>query len=208
MGRDWVDWHTAYADPASSLSQRLRTVQEQIRAALDAAPAGPIPVVSMCAGEGRDLLGVLADHPRAADVSARLVELDPTLADRARTAAAALPSRVEVVTADAAFTDAYAGAVPAQLALFCGVFGNISDVDIAATVAAAPEFVRPGGVVVWTRHREDPDLVPTILDWFAEADFEPLFVSPKDAGFGVGAHRFLGPGRPLVPGRRLFTFQR
>jgi len=208
MGRDWIDWHTAYADPESSLSQRLRTVQEQIRAALDAAPAGPIPVVSMCAGEGRDLLGVLADHPRAADVAARLVELDPTLAERARQTAATLPATIEVATADAGFTDAYAGAVPAQLALFCGVFGNISDPDIAATVAAAREFVRPGGVVVWTRHREEPDLVPRILEWFAEAGFEPLFVSPKDAGFGVGAHRYIGPARPLGTGRRLFTFQR
>ncbi|GIF70744.1 SAM-dependent methyltransferase [Asanoa siamensis] len=208
MGRDWVDWHSGYADPDFRLSQRLRTVREQIRQALDTAPPGPIAVVSMCAGDGRDLLGVLADHPRAADVDARLVELDPILGERARAAAADLPARVEVVTGDASFTDAYAGAVPAHLALFCGVFGNISDVDIAATIAAAPEFVAPGGVVIWTRHREDPDLVPHILDWFAEARFEPLFVSPKDAGYGVGAHRYTGEGRPLTPGRRLFTFER
>ncbi|MEV0721013.1 SAM-dependent methyltransferase [Asanoa sp. NPDC050611] len=205
---DWVDWHGAYADPSSSLSRRLTAVREQIRLALDAAPPGPIPVVSMCAGDGRDLLGVLTDHPRAADVTARLVELDPTLAERAREAAAALPAKVEVVTGDAAQTDAYAGAVPARLALFCGVFGNISDADVAATVAAAPEFVAPGGVVVWTRHREEPDLVPRMLDWFAAAGFEPLFVSAQDAGFGVGAHRYAGPGHALVPGRRLFTFQR
>ncbi len=63
-------------------------------------------------------------------------------------------------------------------------------------------------MVVWTRHREEPDLVPRILEWFAEAGFEPLFVSPKDAGFGVGAHRYAGPARPLTTGRRLFTFLR
>lgn len=206
--KDWVQWHSAYADPASGLSQRLRSVQEQIRAALSAAPAGPIPVVSMCAGEGRDLLGVLADHPRAGDVSARLVELDPVLCDRARAAAAELPAEVEVVTADAGWTDPYTGAVPAALALFCGVFGNISDVDVAATVAAAPSFVAPGGVVIWTRHRDEPDLVPQVCEWFEAAGFEPLFVSPPDAGFGVGAHRFVGAPRPLVAGQRLFTFQR
>ncbi|GAA1888007.1 SAM-dependent methyltransferase [Asanoa iriomotensis] len=208
MGRDWVDWHGAYADPDSPLSRRLSAVRDQIRLALDTAPAGPIRAVSMCAGDGRDLLGVLADHPRAADVSARLVELDPTLAERARANAAALPSRIEVREGDAAFTDAYAGAVPAQIALFCGVFGNLTDTDVAATVAAAPEFVTPGGVVIWTRHRREPDLVPSILDWFTAAGFEPLSVSPKEAGFGVGAHRFIGPPRDLVTGRRLFTFQR
>jgi len=30
--RDWVQWHCGYAHPASSLSRRLRGVQEQIRA--------------------------------------------------------------------------------------------------------------------------------------------------------------------------------
>ncbi|GHD35622.1 hypothetical protein GCM10010335_31060 [Streptomyces galbus] len=30
----------------------------------------------MCAGQGRDLIGVLAGHPRRDDVRARLVELD------------------------------------------------------------------------------------------------------------------------------------
>ncbi|MEV4618275.1 SAM-dependent methyltransferase [Asanoa sp. NPDC049573] len=205
---DWVRWHSAYADPASSLSQRLLAVQAQIRAALTAAPAGPIPVVSMCAGEGRDLLGVLADHPRAADVSARLVELDPVLCESARVAAEPLPSRVEVVTADAGWTDPYVGAVPARLALFCGVFGNISDVDVAATVAAAPSFVAPGGMVVWTRHRGAPDLVPQICEWFESAGFEQVFVSPRDARFGLGVHRFVGAARPLVAGHRLFAFQR
>ncbi|MEV4539939.1 class I SAM-dependent methyltransferase [Asanoa sp. NPDC049518] len=208
MARDWVDWHTGYADPDSTISRRLVAVREQIRLALDEAPPGRIGVVSMCAGEGRDLLGVLATHPRAADVDARLVELDPVLADRARATAAGLPSRVEVIQADAALTDTYTGAVPAQVVLFCGIFGNISDEDIATTVAAAPEFAAPGGVVIWTRHRREPDLVPQILDWFAAAGFEPLSVSPPDADYGVGAHRNTGPPRPLVPGRRLFNFQR
>jgi hypothetical protein len=206
--RDWVQWHSGYADPGSVLARRLAAVQQQIRAALDAAPAGPISVMSTCAGEGRDLLAVLADHPRAADVSARLVELDPVLCERARATAAGLPSRVEVVMADAGWTDAYVGAAPAQVALFCGVFGNISDVDIAATVAAAPSFVVPGGVVIWTRHRREPDLVPRMLEWFDSAGFEPLFVSPPDVGFGVGAHRLVGASRPLVAGQRLFAFQR
>ncbi|SNT61685.1 hypothetical protein SAMN05421812_113169 [Asanoa hainanensis] len=208
MARDWVDWHTGYADPTSTISRRLVAVQEQIRLALDTAPPGRMSVVSLCAGEGRDLLGVLEDHPRAADVDARLVELDPILADRARAAAATLPARVEVLQADAALTDSYTGAVPAQVVLFCGIFGNISDADIAATIAAAPEFTAPGGIVIWTRHRREPDLVPQLLAWFAAAGFEPLSVSPPDVDYGVGAHRNTGPSRPLTPGRSLFTFQR
>ena len=93
----------------------------RIREVLDDRPPGPIRVVSMCAGEGRDLLEVLADHPRAGDVRGRLVELNPELAARA---AAGAPPGIAVEIADAGWTDAYLGAVPADLVLACGVFGN------------------------------------------------------------------------------------
>ncbi|MEE3920047.1 hypothetical protein V2I01_22750 [Micromonospora sp. BRA006-A] len=78
---------------------------------------------------------MLAAHPRGADVTARLVELDPRNADPARRAAAdAGLTGVEVVTGDASLTDCYADLAPADLALACGIFGNISDDDIRETV--------------------------------------------------------------------------
>jgi hypothetical protein len=91
---DWRAWHRQYDDPDSELSRRLEAVQAQIRAAIDRAPAGPVPVIKLCAGQGRDLLGVLADHPRSADVRARLVELDPELAAWARERAPAPSPRL------------------------------------------------------------------------------------------------------------------
>jgi hypothetical protein len=71
---EWVEWHERYK-PGSPLARRLEVVQGLIRSALDASPPGPIRLVSMCAGDGRDILGVLPGHPRQADVHARLVEL-------------------------------------------------------------------------------------------------------------------------------------
>src|SRR5436190_7358915 len=119
MAPDWHEWHRAYDAPDSPLSHRLAVVQRLIRAVLDAAPPGPIRVISMCAGEGRDLLGVLEHHPRRADVEGRLVELDPVLASTARSRA---PVGVEVLCADAGTTSSYGAAVPADLVLVCGVF--------------------------------------------------------------------------------------
>ena len=59
---------------------------------------------------------MLAGSPRRAEVSARLVELDPQLAGAARTAAARTGlTRVEVLTGDAGLCDAYIEAVPANL---------------------------------------------------------------------------------------------
>lgn len=204
---DWLDWHAAYDDPGSGLSQRLRAVQEQVRAGLDRSPAGPVRLVSMCAGQGRDVTGVLAGHPRRADTRARLVELDPAIAAIAAQAAdAAGLSQVEVVTGDAGLTDHYQDLVPAQVVLACGVFGNITDADIRRTVTAMPRLCARGGTVIWTRHRGHRDLVPQICAWFEAHGFERLWVSDPGLGWGAGAHCFTGTPEPLVPGQRLFTF--
>ena len=85
----WVQWHSAYEDPASPLSERLRRVQGMVRGALDEISHGrddardpggeagravgraagePIRIISLCAGQGRDVIDVLATHPRAAEV--------------------------------------------------------------------------------------------------------------------------------------------
>jgi hypothetical protein len=141
---DWVRWHRAYDVPDSYLARRLAMVQRRIRDWLDAQPAGRPRVVSLCAGEGRDLLGVLAGHPRGHDVDARLIELDPDNCAVARAAVerAGLDS-VEVVLADASLSDACAGAVPADLVLACGIFGNVSDADVQNAIAALPSLCSP-----------------------------------------------------------------
>jgi hypothetical protein len=202
---DWQAWHTKYDDPESALSRRLEAVQAQVRAALDRAPAGPVPVISLCAGQGRDLIDVLEDHPRRGDVQARLVELDPELSAFARGRASGL-DQVEVITGDASLTDQYVGMVPAELVLLCGIFGNITSADIERTVATTPQLCRTGATVIWTRHRDEPDLVPTVCDWFEARGFERVWVSAPEADFGVGAHRFTGVPKPLVTGQSLFSF--
>jgi hypothetical protein len=201
--RDWRAWHEGYDDPDSPLAQRLARVQERIRLVLDAAPPGPVPVVSLCGGDGRDLFDVLADHPRRPDVTGLLVEWDVHNAMRARAQA---PPGISVVCADAASTALYEGAVPADLVLMCGIFGNVPETDILTTVLAAPAFCATGATVVWTRHRRAPDLVPEICSWFEDAGFQRVWVSEPGLPYGVGVHRFAGTPAPLVPGQRLFRF--
>jgi hypothetical protein len=206
-GRDWHAWHDAYDDPGSSLAQRLAVVRARIADALDTAPSGPLRAVSMCAGQGRDLIPVLASHPRGPDVTARLVELDPGLAATARRAAAkaGLPG-VEVVTGDASLTDAYAGLIPADLVMVCGVFGNITVSDIRRTVGCCTQLCATGGTTLWTRGRTEPDLVPRICDWFGENGFELSWLSDPGVKYGVGMHRFSARPQPLAAGLRMFSF--
>jgi hypothetical protein len=62
--RDWVEWHRDYDDPGSLLSRRGELVQGHLRAELDRTPAGDIRLISLCAGQGRDVIGALTGHPR------------------------------------------------------------------------------------------------------------------------------------------------
>src|SRR5690606_17776912 len=98
---DWYAWHEGYQD-GRPLRRRLRLVQDQLRAALTEAPAGPVEIISVCAGQGHDVIGVLADSPRRSEVRALLVELDErnVAAARLRIAQSGLTG-IEVRQADA-----------------------------------------------------------------------------------------------------------
>jgi hypothetical protein len=213
MSRDWHAWHDSYDDPSSSLSRRLEVVRDLLRSVLVADP-GARRLISLCSGDGRDVLPVLADT--APYVRAVLVELDPALARRAQATATALGlGGVIVHTGDAGTTDSYRDAVPADVVMACGVFGNVAEGDVERTVQMLPALLRAGGVVIWTRGsnvrdegtqlgRDESDHV---RDVFGAAGFEELtFVRPEDAGFRVGVHRLARPADDFVPGLRMFTF--
>jgi hypothetical protein len=144
-------------------------------------------------------------------VAGLLVELDPANVSEAqrRLTETDIPG-VRAVVGDAGRPDAYVGAVPADLMLVCGVFGNISDDDVHRTITALPMFLAASGTVVWTRHRRVPDLTDRIRAWFRDSDFnEESFDSPGTERFSVGMHRFGGAPRKLIDeGQPLFTFNR
>jgi Putative methyltransferase len=209
--RDWAAWHELYDDPQSPLSQRLALVRSHLSAALDAAPLGPIRLLSLCAGQGRDVLGVLPGHGRRNDVTAVLVEFDARNVAAARdlAAAAGLHDSVDVRQADAAVTANYADALPADVLLLCGIFGNVTDGDIRRTATAAASMGRAGSTVIWTRHRRPPDLTPRIRSWFAEAGFDEIAFEGRDNETltGVGVHRLREPRDGSLPAGPLFAFR-
>jgi hypothetical protein len=204
MAHDWHEWHRAYDQPESPLARRLVVVQECITAAIDTTPPGPVGIVSMCAGEGRDVLGVLASHPRRADVHGRLVELDEELAATARSYA---PAGIEVLCADAGAMSSYAGAVPADVVLVCGVFGNVTDADMMHTIDELATLCAPRATVIWTRHRRAPDATPAVRRRFSANGFDEVgFYAPENTMFAVGMHRLVRETRPFDADGRLFDF--
>ena len=101
------------------------------------------------------------------------------------------------------------GHSPADLVLVCGLFGNIVDADIEATIRFLPRLCAPGAWVVWTRDPQDPTILPKIDGWFTEAGFAPLpTVVPDNRSFGVGGARLVADPQPFEPGQALFRFVR
>jgi hypothetical protein len=208
---NWVTWHASYGDPSSSLAARLRRVQYHLSRAIDQAPSGPVRIISLCAGQGHDVLGVLADHPRRIDVTATLVEIDPQNVEEAmrRAAEAGLP-QIDVRQADASKVSSFQDVLPANVLLLCGIFGNISTADIERTIKAAPALCAAGATVIWTRHRRLPDLTTHIRSVFHANGFDELAFDALDTETftGVGVSRLRHRTSAALPDTPLFTFNK
>lgn len=166
-------------------------------------------MLSLCSGDGRDLIPVMAAQPPAARPRVILVELDPVLATAGREQIQAFGLAGEVINGDAGRPDAWRSAVPVDLLMLCGIFGNITEDDIRTTIAAVPAMVTTGGVVIWTRGAfDDYDLRPQVRSWFHEAGMEELAYDGEPERYGVGVNRRIATAAvsPLPP--RLFTFLR
>ncbi len=155
------------------------------------------------------MIGVLQNHPRRDEVTAVLVEAEPRNAELARhRAAAAGLAQVRVRQVDAGWPESFADALPADVLLLCGIFGNVSDGDIERTAAAAPALCAAGATVMWTRHRRPPDITPRIRAWFTGAGFDEVTFDALNtsAQAAVGVGRLRGPARAGLPSGPLFTF--
>lgn len=205
---DWHAWHDEYEEPGSSLARRLAVVRRELRALLDG--SRPVRrVLSLCAGDGRDVLPVVADQPADRRPELTLVELDPELAAAARRSATELGVAATVVIGDAGSSSLWRGVLPVDLLLLCGIFGNIADTDIRATVEATRAIVAADGHVVWTRGaRGEVDLRPQVRQWFADAGLVEVGFEGEPHGFGVGVHRLPGEARTAEVPAQLFTFVR
>jgi hypothetical protein len=103
--------------------------------AIDQAVGDQVRLVSVCAGQGHDVIGVLEHHPRRGEVVAVLVEADPRNAELGRRqAAAAGLAQVEVRQADASRPECFADAQPADVLLLCA-----SSAMSARLISSAPQ---------------------------------------------------------------------
>ena len=208
---DWSAWHKQY-DSFPNLEARLRIVREQIVATLDDCPAGPIQIISICAGDGRDLIGALQNHSRRDNVTAALLDQDAESLARGRLAAAAagLEQQLRFINADATLAANYAGMVPADLVLLSGFLGHMRHGDVPGLIRSLPMFCKTGGSVIWNRHLvlyDGRQQVRVIRELFRQSAFaEVHHEATAPDGFAVSRARFTGQPVTLDTMRVLFEF--
>lgn len=208
---NWEHWHKGY-NVEPSMQARLRLVREQAGRLLQEHPPGPFQIISLCAGDSRDLLGLLRQHPRREDVTAWLLDTDQASLDRGRRAAekAGLDRQCRFIQADAASARSYAGMIPADLIVISGVFGHLRPADVARLIEGLSMLCRTGGHVIWNRHLVHNDgsvQMPIIREGLRTAGFDEVqFQTTAPDGFAVGCARCTGATQPLDPTRVFFEF--
>ena len=208
---DWNQWHADY-DTSPSLQARLQFVCRQLSAALNECPPGPIHIISICAGDSRDLLTTLREHPRRNDVAAVLIDTDSNSLARGRQMAkgAGLDTQLHFLEADASPATTYSEFGHADLVLMSGFLGHLRHSDALNLIANLPALCKTGGSVIWNRHlvlHEGREQVTRIREEFRRRNFEEKsFETTTEDGFAVGRARFAGKPEPLDPARKFFEF--
>lgn len=205
---DWLAWHEAYDDPSSSLARRLEVVRRRLGAVLDVAAGERLQLLSLCAGDGRDVIPVLVARATSSPVSALLIEGDEELSRRAVEAASSGLETVEVRCADAGDPASFNDVLPVDVLLLCGIFGNIEHGRVKDVIDVVPHLLAEGGYVIWTRGVSVPDRRPEVRSWFRGAGLAEVSFDGAPETFGVGVNQLLSgvsDTERQLP-RRLFSF--
>jgi hypothetical protein len=205
---NWKEWHSQY-DRCEVMQSRLATVRQTIEQCLRLLPPGRQRILSVCAGDGRDIIPLIAQSPRRSDFRGVLVEQDAALvkAGQELIDAHELGRYLTFLQADATAPAIYAERIPCDLVLAAGVFGNLLPRDFDMFVRALGAFLKTDGYLVWTRnrvvsngHREIPRIRQTLQSHgFVECYHHDI------TDYIVACHQYQHETLPL-PDTKLFTF--
>nr|WP_253219607.1 class I SAM-dependent methyltransferase family protein [Pseudomonas chlororaphis] len=195
------------------MQARLVEVSQQVADAINALESPRVQILSLCAGDGRDLLKVLLSGHTSKAVDATLIELDQVLVEQGRKAFAehGLGDIVRFRCADATLFSSYRDLPKAELVMVCGVFGNVRGDHVERLIFSLKGFCRPDARVVWTRSLNEFDDGEAAADWirrcFALAGFrESAFKRTSEGTFGVGSFIYEGEQECLPSTGQIFEF--
>jgi amino acid adenylation domain-containing protein len=208
---DWNIWHAEY-ETSPALQARLNLVRAQIAEAVSQCPSGPIKIINMCSGDGRDLMLALHEHPRRNDAIAILIDNNLEIVTRGRQMAAEahLGQQLTFIHGDASLARSYEHAGQADVLVLSGFLGHLRHDDALNFVRQLPMFCKNGGSVVWSRHlllHDGTEQVARIRGEFRRTGFEEShFSQTAEDGFAIGRSRFTGVAAPFDAQQKLFDF--
>jgi Putative methyltransferase len=207
----WSGWpERAYGQ--ERYQQRLFVVKEHLAECLNIAPHGQVRITSLCAGDGRDVIGVLASHQRRNDVAACLVELNrQSVAVGLRlTKSAGLEKIVDFRNEDATVYTTYKNSPRSDIVLVCGVWAHVPVHERGQLVDAIACLCKPGGTVIWTRGvSKGMTRLHEIESLFTGAYWNKVRISlTPNKNWAVASYRYSGPPKELSRCERIFHFTR
>lgn len=207
---DWAKWPDRY-DDSLPLQVRLAAVRAQVSAFLDECPPGPVRILSLCSGDGRDVLPVVSAHARLRDVEVWCIDANAKTLDRGKESArqAGLQRKTHFVQADAGLAASYADVVPADLVILSGMLGHLTSHDALNLFHRLPALCRTNGSVLWSRLNRGIGnrQIPALREVLRESGFEEVFLEetmPNE--FVVARAHFRGTEAKLAFGEVLFRF--
>jgi hypothetical protein len=203
----WSD--TAYQK--QSYQQRLLLVQRHLSESLDVAPCGTVRILSMFAGDGRDVVNVLGKHPRRGEVLAWLVERNSqsVASGIRRSAEVGLGTVTTFLEKDATQYAAYHGLAPAHIVLLCGVWGHVPIRERGELIQALASLCAPGGVVIWTRGiSKGITQLQQIHELYRGKAWERVCIRFTPANdWAVATYRYRGPAIDRPEQGQIFQFR-
>jgi hypothetical protein len=205
---DWWEWHKEYSVADSYPSLRREAVSYHTARALCIAPAGPIRVMSVCAGQGLDIISGFVGDAHTANVDCVFLEYDPRNALEAASNLSVVGLRsYEVRVCDAGLCDSYAGSGRANIMYLVGLISHLSDAEISSLIAAIPNLCSQGAQVIWTVPKSNPEVVHMATSKLMEAKFDQVLRTDIGSVGMVVTSQFMGvPQSRLEAGSRIFTF--
>jgi hypothetical protein len=205
----WDDW-SEHAYRSRTYSLRLAEVQGHLGECFAAYSTRPIRLLSVCAGDGRDVMGAMISHNVQGQVVAWLVEQNLRSVNRGTTQSRrlGLQDTVKFLHADATLYDTYRNIAPSDIVLLSGVWGHVPASDRPRLVQALASFCKPGGMVIWTRALANGvSRMDEIQIEFASPLWELVCASiTSDKCWGVVSQRYCGPQIRPASGGRIFQF--
>ena len=104
-----------------------------------------------------------------------------------------LAEQIEFINGDATISFNYVEAVPADIVIVCGIFGNLADeAELNRLLGNLSFLSKQGAFVIWTRgHFNGISYSETVRRLLRESGFEEVnFKLTATGDMGVGLHRY------------------